>query len=82
MPLINVKMTHEDGGATKEQKEELAKGITELFAKIFDGRGAKSAVVIIEEVNTDNYAIGGKTISQIRSEEKYKIYLKTKVFKY
>ena len=70
MPLINVKMTHEDGGATKEQKEELAKGITELFAKIFDGRGAKSAVVIIEEVNTDNYAIGGKTISQIRSEEK------------
>lgn len=70
MPLINVKMTHEDGGATKEQKEELAKGITELFAKIFDGRGAKSAVVIIEEVNTDNYAIGGKTITQIRSEAK------------
>ena len=70
MPLINVKMTHEDGGATKEQKEELAKGITELFAKIFDGRGAKSAVVIIEEVNTDNYAIGGKTITQIRSENK------------
>lgn len=70
MPVINVKMTHEDGGATKEQKEELAKGITELFAKIFDGRGAKSAVVIIEEVNTDNYAIGGKTITQIRSEAK------------
>jgi 4-oxalocrotonate tautomerase len=70
VPLINVKMTHEDGGATKEQKEELAKGITELFAKIFNGRGASSAVVIIEEVNTDNYAIGGKTVSQIRSESK------------
>lgn len=67
MPVINVKMTHEDGGATKEQKEELAKGITELFAKIFN-RGASSAVVIIDELNTDNYAIGGKTISQIRSE--------------
>lgn len=70
MPVINVKMTEEDGGATKEQKEELAKGITELFAKIFNGRGASSAVVIIEEVNTDNYSIGGKTISQIRSEAK------------
>lgn len=70
MPLINIKMTHEDGGATKEQKEELAKGITELFAKIFNGRGSNSAVVIIEEVNTDNYAIGGKTVSQIRSESK------------
>jgi 4-oxalocrotonate tautomerase len=70
MPVINVKMTHEDGGATKEQKEELAKGITELFAKIFNGRGASSAVVIIDEINTDNYAIGGKTISSIRSESK------------
>ena len=69
MPVINIKMTHEDGGATKDQKEELSKGITDLFAKIF-GRGASSAVVIIDEVNTDNYAIGGKTISQIRSEAK------------
>ena len=68
MPVINIKMTHEDGGATQEQKEQLAKGITELFAKTFNGRGANSAVVIIEEVNTDNYAIGGKTITQIRSE--------------
>lgn len=70
MPVINVKMTHEDGGATKEQKEELSKGITELFAKVFNGRGANRAVVIIEEVNTDNYAIGGKTITQIRAENK------------
>lgn len=69
MPVINIKMTHEDGGATKEQKEELAKGITELFAQTFNGRGANSAVVIIEEVNTDNYAIGGKTITQIRKEK-------------
>ena len=67
MPVINVKMTHEDGGATKEQKEKLIKGITELFAETFDGRGAKSAVVIIEEVSTDNYGIGGKTITEIRS---------------
>ncbi|MBY0539994.1 MAG: 4-oxalocrotonate tautomerase family protein [Campylobacterales bacterium] len=69
MPVINVKMTHEDGGATKEQKEKLSKGITELFAQIFN-RGASSAVVIIEEVSTDNYSIGGKSIRQIRNEEK------------
>ncbi|WP_428023442.1 tautomerase family protein [Arcobacter sp.] len=68
MPVINVKMTHEDGGATKEQKERLAKGITELFADIF-GRGASSAVVIIEEVSMDNYAIGGKTVSKIREKQ-------------
>lgn len=69
MPVITVKMTHEDEGATKEQKEQLSLGITELFAKIFNGRGAKSAVVIIEEVSTDNYAIGGQTITQIRQKQ-------------
>ena len=72
MPVINIKMTHEDGGATLEQKEQLAKGITELFAKTFNGRGASSAVVIIDEVSTDNYSVGGKCITQIRSEEKAK----------
>ncbi len=69
MPLINVKMTHEDGGATKEQKEELSKELTNAFVKIFN-RGQNSTVVIIDEVNTDNYAIGGKTITKIREEQK------------
>lgn len=69
MPLINVKMTYEDGGATKEQKEELAKELTNAFVKIFN-RGQNSTVVIIDEVNTDNYAIGGKTITKIREEQK------------
>ena len=69
MPLINVKMTHEDGGATKEQKEELAKELTNAFVKIFN-RGQNSTVVIIDEVNTDNYAIGGKTITKISEEQK------------
>lgn len=69
MPLINVKMTHEDGGATKEQKEQLAKELTDAFIKIFK-RGEKSTVVIIDEVNTDNYAIGGKTVTNIREEQK------------
>lgn len=68
MPIINVKMTHEDGGATKEQKELLAKELTEAFVKIFN-RGEKTCVVIIDEVSMDNYAIGGKTISQIRNKE-------------
>ena len=66
MPVINIKMTHEDGGATKEQKEKLIKGITQLFADTFGGRGAKSAVVIIDEVSTDNYGIGGESITTIR----------------
>ena len=65
MPIISVTMTHEDGGATKEQKEQLAKKLTDSFVEVF-GRGEKTCVVTIDEVSTDNYAIGGKTITNIR----------------
>ncbi len=67
MPIINVKMTHEDGGATKEQKEQLAQKLTQAFVDVFK-RGEKTCVVTIDEVSTDNYAIGGKTITNIRKE--------------
>lgn len=66
MPLINIKMTKENGGASKEQKEKLIKGMTKVFVDTF-GRGKKTAVVIIEEVETENYGIGGVSVSEIRS---------------
>lgn len=69
MPIIQVTMTHEDGGATKEQKEQLSQKLTTAFDEVF-GRGAKTAVVVINEVSTDNYAMGGKTITHIRNEQK------------
>jgi len=68
MPIINVKMTHEDGGATKEQKETLVKNLTHAFVEVF-GRGEKTCVVIIDEINTNNYAVGGETISNIRTKQ-------------
>ncbi len=68
MPVIEIKMTKENGGATKEQKQMLQRGVTELFEKVF-GRGGKSAVVILNEIDTDNYAIGGESITQIRKDK-------------
>lgn len=68
MPIINVKMTQEDGGATKEQKEELSKKLTDSFVEVF-GRGEKTCVVTIDEISTDNYAIGGKTITNVRKDK-------------
>lgn len=67
MPIINVKMTHEDGGATKEQKEELSKKLTDAFVEVFR-RSEKTCVVTIDEISTDNYAIGGKTITNVRKD--------------
>ncbi|WP_418185750.1 tautomerase family protein [Aliarcobacter vitoriensis] len=71
MPIISVKMTKEDGGATLEQKEELAKSISEAFSKIFN-RPSSNAIVLIEEHSTDNYYIGGKSVTKIREEQKIK----------
>lgn len=67
MPIINVKMTNEDGGATVEQKELLAQKLTKAFVEVFN-RGEKTCVVTIDEINSDNYAIGGITITNIRKK--------------
>ena len=67
MPIINVKMTHEDGGATKEQKKLLAKKLTNAFVEVFN-RGEKTCVVTIDEISMDNYAIGGELVREIRKK--------------
>jgi 4-oxalocrotonate tautomerase len=65
MPVLNIIMTKEQGGATKEQKAALIEGFTKVFTEVM-GRGEKTMVVIITEVDTDNYGIGGRTITEIR----------------
>jgi len=65
MPVLNLIMTKEQGGATKEQKAALIEGFTRVFSEVM-GRGEKTMVVTITEVDTDNYGIGGKTITEIR----------------
>jgi 4-oxalocrotonate tautomerase len=58
-------MTKEDGGATPEQKKALIEGFTKVFVDTF-GRGEKTMVITINEVDTDSYGIGGKTVTEIR----------------
>ena len=65
MPILNLTMTKENGGATKEQKEALIEGFTKVFVDVI-GRGEKTMVVTIQEFDTDNYGIGGKSITEIR----------------
>lgn len=67
MPILNLTMTKEDGGATKEQKAELIKGFTKVFVDVI-GRGEKTMVITINEVDTDSYGIGGETITEIRKK--------------
>ena len=66
MPYVNVKITRE--GATKEQKENLIKGITQLLQDVL-GKPPITTVVVIDEVDVDNWGMGGETITVFR--EKY-----------
>jgi 4-oxalocrotonate tautomerase len=64
MPYVNIKITRE--GATTEQKAQLIKGVTHLLRDIL-GKNPATTVVVIEEVDTDNWGIGGETVSVLRA---------------
>lgn len=65
MPYINVKITKERGGLSREQKARLVKNLTDALVAVL-GRGEKTTVVTIDEISTDDYAIGGRLVSEIR----------------
>jgi 4-oxalocrotonate tautomerase len=64
MPYVNIKITRE--GATAEQKAQLIKGATDLLRDIL-GKNPATTVVVIDEVDTDNWGIGGETVSVLRA---------------
>ena len=64
MPYVNIKITKE-GNVTKEQKEALIKGATQLLVDVLHKNPA-TAVVVIEEVDTDNWGIGGESVTERR----------------
>lgn len=64
MPYVNIKVTKE--GLTAGKKAELIEGVSELLAKIL-GKNPATTVVVIDEVDTDNWGIGGETITVRRA---------------
>ena len=69
MPYVNIKITRE--GATAEQKATLIREVTRLLAETL-GKNPATTVVVIEEVETDNWGIGGETVTLRRQREKSK----------
>jgi 4-oxalocrotonate tautomerase len=63
MPYVNIKITRE--GATAEQKAALIKGVTQLLVDVL-GKNPKTTVVVIDEVETDNWGVAGETITARR----------------
>ncbi len=67
MPFVNIKITNEN--VTKEQKAQLIKGATQLLVDVLDKNPA-TTIVVIEELNTDNWGIGGEAVTELRKRNK------------
>lgn len=67
MPFVNIQITRE--GATAEQKAELIAGVTELLQRVLNKNPA-TTFVIIDEVETDNWGVGGQSVTQLRRQAK------------
>ncbi len=67
MPYVNIKITNE--GATGAQKAELIRGVTRLLEEVL-GKNPATTVVVIDEVATDNWGIGGESVTVRRQQGK------------
>ena len=65
MPYVNIRIT--DEAVTPEKKAVLIKGVTELLRDTL-GKNPATTVVVIDELSTDNWGIGGETVTKIRQK--------------
>ncbi len=64
MPYVNIKVTPD--GLTAEKKARLIQGVTELL-QVELGKTPETTIVVIDEVETDNWGIAGQTVTKRRS---------------
>jgi 4-oxalocrotonate tautomerase len=66
MPYIRIEITRE--GVTLEQKKQLIAGATDLMVRVLQ-KDPAATFVVIDEVDTDNWGMSGRTITEIRREQ-------------
>lgn len=67
MPYVNIKITNE--GATDQQKKKLMEGVTQLLVDVLN-KNPSTTIVVIDEVETDNWGIGGVPVTELRKNSK------------
>jgi len=70
MPYIKIEVTRD--GVTKEQKQQLIKGVTQLLVEILN-KDPQLTHVVIDEIETDNWGVAGEQETEIRKQKKQKI---------
>ena len=65
MPYVNIRITRD--GVTAEQKERVIKGVTQVLVDVLR-KNPQMTFVTIDEVDTDNWGIGGESITTRRKK--------------
>ena len=66
MPYVNIKVTRE--GVTTEQKELLIREMTAMLERVLN-KDPQTTSVVIDEIETDNWGVGGETVTQLRARQ-------------
>lgn len=71
MPYVNIKVTREGTApgataTTPEQKRALIKGVSDLLYEVL-GKPPASTFVVIDEVDMENWGVGGVTVPEYRA---------------
>lgn len=66
MPYVNVRITRD--GATKDQKAEIIKGMTDVLVRVLDKDPARTFVVI-DEVDLENWGLSGISVEEFRRRQ-------------
>ncbi len=65
MPLVTITLARRATPTSTEKKAEIITGVTDLLVETLEKR-AEDVVVLIEELDPDNWGQGGITASEIR----------------
>ncbi len=63
MPYVNIKVTGGDQAPTEAQKAQLIQETTDMLVRVL-GKNPQTTVVIIEEIPTTDWGIGGQTVAE------------------
>jgi 4-oxalocrotonate tautomerase len=66
MPYVNIKVTREQEAVTREQKAQVIAGVSEVLHRVL-GKDPTITYVVIDEVDLDNWGVGGLTVPEFRA---------------
>lgn len=74
MPYVNIQITREGtaegrSAATEDEKRKLIQGVSQLLLEVLN-KPLESTFVMIQEVDMENWGVGGINVKELRQRQK------------